>query len=247
MIIPLLLSGLAVFCTHAVAAVTGFGSAALALPFIISLLGMRRGIVVITILAWIIAVYYAVIKRREINFRQAGIIIGFMLPGMPLGMLLFRSFDTLILKKILAVFIIAISVWQLLQLLVLHHKNENPPGKIRALLYRLLLVTGGIVHGMFTAGGPLAVIYAAQSIHSKAQFRATLNFIWSVLNFIIIVTFIAEGSFNAEIAVNTAALIPFLAAGIIIGEIIHGRMNERVFSITVFSILLLTGCFMAFF
>jgi uncharacterized membrane protein YfcA len=247
MLMPLILSGIIVFFTHALEAVTGFGCAVLAMPFVTALLGMRRGIMIITILGWILALYIAVSKRKAINLKEFLIICGFMAPGLPLGMYLFRVFDIARLKRLFAVFIVIASLWQLVQRVFLK-KNPalRPLRNLRRIPYLAALVAGGVVHGMFSTGGPLVVIYAARALPDKGQFRATLCLLWAVLNTVIIAVYLIEGSVDAAIAGNTGVLIPFVALGIFAGEKIHDKANEFIFSCFVFATLLITGCIMFF-
>ena len=113
----ILASGVVVLITHALEAVTGFGCAVLAMPFVSALLGVKTAVRVITILAWLLALYLAVRNYRRIDFKQYAIITGCMLAGLPVGMYLFRSQDTSVLSIILAVFIVLVSVSQLHRLL----------------------------------------------------------------------------------------------------------------------------------
>ncbi|MGB4407752.1 MAG: sulfite exporter TauE/SafE family protein [Sphaerochaeta sp.] len=243
---PILLSGLVVFITHTLEAVTGFGCAVLAMPFITALLGIRMGVMVITVLAWILALYFAVVKYRDIDWKQYGIITGFMLLGLPLGMYLFRSVDSSNLKMILAIFILTVSAYQLYRLGT--NKEIKAPLKARsAVPYYLLLIAGGIIHGIFSSGGPLVVLYASRQLQQKGKFRATLCLLWTTLNTILIATYLIEGSFTAPIAKTTALLIPFVLAGIVAGEKIHDKVDERTFSLIVFGMLFLTAIFMLIF
>ncbi|MBI9096653.1 MAG: sulfite exporter TauE/SafE family protein [Sphaerochaeta sp.] len=243
---PILLSGLVVFITHSLEAVTGFGCSVLAMPFVTALLGIRMGVMVITVLAWILALYFAVVKFRDIDWKQYGIITGFMLLGLPLGMYLFRSVDSTNLKMILAIFILTVSAYQLYRLGT--NKETKAPLKARsAVPYYLLLIAGGIIHGIFSSGGPLVVLYASRQLQQKGKFRATLCLLWTTLNTIIIATYLIEGSFTAPIAKTTALLVPFVLAGIVAGEKIHDKVNERTFSLIVFGMLFLTAIFMLIF
>ncbi|MDD3902196.1 MAG: sulfite exporter TauE/SafE family protein [Sphaerochaeta sp.] len=243
---PILLSGLVVFITHTLEAVTGFGCAVLAMPFVTFLLGMREGIMVITVLAWILAAYFAIAKRKYIDWKQYLIITSFMLAGLPVGMYLFRSVDSTSLKFILALFICFVSASQLFRL---SRNIELQPemNKKTTVLYYLLLIAGGVIHGIFSSGGPLVVLYASRKIPDKGAFRATLCLLWTTLNTIIIATYLFEGSFSKPIALTTGYLIPFVIMGIFTGEKIHEKVNARTFSLIVFSMLLLTGIFMLIF
>ena len=242
----ILLSGLVIFITHTLEAVTGFGCAVLAMPFVTALLGIRMGVMVITVLAWILALYFAVVKFRDIDWKQYGIITAFMLVGLPIGMYLFRKIDSSSLKMVLAIFILAVSAYQLYRLGT--NKATKAPLQARAALpYYLLLVAGGIIHGIFSSGGPLVVLYASRQLQDKGKFRATLCLLWVTLNTIIIATYLIEGSFTSPIAKTTALLVPFVLAGIVAGEKIHDKVNERTFSLIVFGMLFLTAIFMLIF
>lgn len=238
--LTILLAGLVVFATHALEAVTGFGCTVLALPFVTALLGLKEGVMVLTILAFLLAAYIAVSKRRDIDLRQYLIILAFVVPGLPVGMLLFKCVDVTPLKKALAVFIIVASALQLARMIWAKDGGWRLP-KAAA---RAILVVGGVVHGMFSSGGPLVVLYASRALPEKARFRATLCLLWTTLNAIIIGTRLATGELGSGSAKTAALLVPFLVAGIFVGEALHNRVDQRVFSFVVFSALLATGLVM---
>lgn len=242
----ILLSGLVVFITHTLEAVTGFGCSVLAMPFVTALLGIRLGVMVITVLAWILALYFAVMKFRDIDWKQYFIITFFMLLGLPVGMYLFRSVDSARLRMILAYFILAVSVWQLFRLGM--NKQTKPVLQAKAALpYYLLLIAGGVIHGIFSSGGPLVVLYASRQLQEKGKFRATLCMLWTTLNTILIATYFIEGSFTLPVAKTTGLLVPFVLVGIVAGEKIHDRVDARTFSLIVFGMLFLTAIFMLIF
>ncbi len=239
----ILASGVVVLITHALEAVTGFGCSVLAMPFVSALLGVKTAVKVVTILAWLLALYLVLRNIRKIDFKQYAIITGCMLAGLPVGMYLFRNQDTSALSTILAVFITLVSISQLYRLARSKTTAVLPKGK-RVFVYYLLLVLGGVVHGMFSSGGPLVVLYATRALPDKGSFRATLCLLWTTLNTIIIATYLLEGSLEPSTLKTTSLLIPFVVAGVIVGERVHDRVDARKFSLIVFSMLLLTGIFM---
>lgn len=247
MLAQVILSGIVIFLSHTLEAITGFGCAALAMPFVTSLIGMELGVKSVTVIAWLLAVYITISKRRDINFKQFLIIFSCMIAGMPVGMYIFRNLDPSMLKKILAVFIIVVSVWQILAVSLKKEEVAKPLSAAEWVVFIALLFLGGIVHGVFSSGGPLVVLYAKRQLQDKNQFRATLCLLWTVLNAILIATYFIEGSFTAETALRVAEYIPFLIAGIFTGEFLHYRTNEKVFSLLVFITLLITGVFMLVF
>ncbi|MEN6363656.1 MAG: sulfite exporter TauE/SafE family protein [Rectinema sp.] len=236
----ILLAGLVVFVTHALEAVTGFGCTVLALPFITALFGLKEGVMTLTVLAWLLAIYIALTNRKSIDWKQFSIIAGFVLLGLPVGMYLFGSVEIGYLKKVLAVFIIVASGIQLLAIAFPGKTSRTLP---KPLAYALLLL-GGTVHGMFSSGGPFIVLYASKALPEKGKFRATLCLLWATLNSIIIGGYIVNSSITKETAIRTGAMLPFLVAGIFAGEFIHKKVAPDIFKILVFSMLFVTGIVM---
>lgn len=77
------------------------------------------------------------------------------------------------------------------------------------------------------------------------MFRATLCLLWKTLN--TIATYVIEGSFSTPIAKTSALLVPFVLVGIVAGEKIHDKINERTCNLIVFAMLFLTAIFMLIF
>jgi uncharacterized protein len=248
----ILIAGFAVFLTHGLEAITGFGCTVLALPFVTLLLGIVEAKFLLAILAWALAVYIAASKFRRIAWRQYAIILLFVGAGMPIGMYAFATLPRALLIKLLGGFILlssALQLWKLVAAPALARRRgrggEAPMdgGRPRPLHFFLLFL-GGIVHGAFASGGPLVVLYAARALPEKGNFRATLTLLWATLNTVLIIGFASSGMFTVERWTLLAEMTPFLVAGIVAGELIHNRVRGEVFSTIVFSTLFLTGIFM---
>ena len=236
----ILLAGLVVFATHALEAVTGFGCTVLALPFITALFGLKSGVMTLTILAWLLALYIAISKRGDIDWRQYAVIVAFVIIGLPIGMYLFRHADAKPLKKVLAAFIVLASSLQI----AAHFSPKAASRKLPKPLAYGLLFAGGIIHGIFSSGGPLIVLYASGALPEKGKFRATLCLLWTTLNSILIGGYLVSASIDRQTLVQTAAMLPFLVAGIAAGEFIHKRVASKLFNLIVFGTLFCTGAIM---
>lgn len=109
-------------------------------------------------------------------------------------------------------------------------------------LMRGVLVLAGVIHGAFGAGGPLVVIYASRVLTEKTLFRVTLCMLWLCLNTLLIFKWTwAGGVWNRQVAIQLAVALPFLAVGMIAGDCLHQRVNERFFRILVYAVLILAG------
>lgn len=234
----LFLVGLIIFVTHTLEAITGFGCTVLAFPFVIFLMDdLEQAKIVLSILAWALAAYFVVTKFSSINWKQFGIILLLAGLGLPLGILMFKNLDAALLKKILGVFIIISAAVQLFKCYVPDKGNWKLPSFVGY----LFLFVGGIVHGAFAVGGPLIVLYSAGKLSDKSQFRATMCLLWTTLNTVLILQYMNEGSLTLKIGQDLLFLLPFLIAGIVVGELIHKKVSEILFRKLIFSSLFLVG------
>lgn len=252
----LLLTGLVVFLTHGLEAITGFGCTVLALPFVTLLLGLGEAKFLLAILAWALALYIAISKHRRIVWAQFGVILLFVGLGMPLGMYAFATLPKALLIRLLGLFIVlsaAIQLWKLFLSPLLERRGGGALRKGKAVslapawYHYLFLFAGGIVHGAFASGGPLVVLYAARSLPEKGNFRATLTLLWATLNTVLIIGFAGSGLFTPERRLLLAEMAPFLIAGIAVGELVHNRVRGDLFAKIVFVTLFFTGIFMSLF
>jgi uncharacterized membrane protein YfcA len=249
----LLMTGIIIFLSHALEAMTGFGCTIFALPFITLLFGIYEAKVLLTCVGWILSLYIVATKYQKIVFRQFFIIVltaGF---SMPLGIYFFNHLPTEIITLVLGVFIVATATIQLRS----GNMSSQPKSNQHHIWNVLFLVVGGVFHGAFATGGPFIVFYAAKKLRDKGEFRATLSLLWLTLNTILFLTdptfqpilnhisgFVFKGASMTKDVHLLMGTLPFLLAGIVVGEIIHRRVNAKHFHQTVFGVLFATGLFM---
>lgn len=233
------LLGLVVFITHGLEAITGFGCTVLALPFVVALVGVQKGVILLAIIAWLLALYIAIKYRRSIHLREFGVIALCAGIGLPVGIYAFSHVSAGLLKKALGVFIVVAAGVSLFRA-----RRGAKPGGTDLPIYHPLLVLGGAVHGAFASGGPLVVLYAAKKLRDKGQFRATLCLLWATLNTVLMATYAGKGLLDGEMMGLVAGMMPFLVAGVVVGEKVHGHVDEALFRKVVFSVLLCVGVIM---
>jgi uncharacterized membrane protein YfcA len=234
------LFGIVVLITHFLEGITGFGCTVLALPFCVMLVGVKTAVPVLTVLSLILSSYIVIIDYKNIVWKSYIKIISFVGLGLPIGMLLFSFLPEGILKKILGVFMIMVAARGI-------YFAFNERAKVKEIGNRMLnfiLFLGGIIHGAFSAGGPFVVIYATQALKNKGSFRATLSTLWVTLNSLIIIKIALSGAFTPVVMKFLGWSVPFLLAGMLLGNWAHKRIEDRVFIKVVFLVLLVAGFFM---
>ena len=229
---------LVVVFAKTVETVTGFGGSVFVIALGSMLFPIKEIIVAVVLIALLQSLWMVGRNYRNIRWR---ILLTRILPltgiGLPIGRWIFSHYEASQLKIVLGVFVVFISVMELINL----YRNR---GQVRPLPWPLaiaFLFAGGVVHGMFGTGGPLIVYYACRQLPDKDGFRATIPTLWVILNGALMASYGFSGAITTENLGLAGMLVPAVALGILAGEIIHTRVNEFVFKIVVQVVLLLTG------
>lgn len=111
---------------------------------------------------------------------------------------------------------------------------EPPPS--RALSAAMLLL-GGVVHGVFSAGGPLVVWVVARRLGDKRAFRATLSALWLILNTALVARWLAVGAWTAQTARAALLLVPSLVLGSLLGARLFRALPQRAFRVVASAVM----------
>ncbi|MDR1384525.1 MAG: sulfite exporter TauE/SafE family protein [Planctomycetaceae bacterium] len=253
-IYQILLIGVIVFVTHLLEGITGFGCTVLALPFVTMILGIKEAVPVLAVLAWILAGYVVMTSRKKIVWKEYIYIVLHVGAGLPLGMFVFQKTSPVYLKFFLAIFMMIIGInglcrnWKKSktdklpetdQELVNHSVKKN-------IAMSLILFFGGLVHGAFAGGGPFVVVYASKALRNKSLFRVSLCMLWLTMNSLLMIQYTATNVWTQKTGVILLIVLPFLAAGMLIGDFLHHRVNDYYFRLSVYGTLAASGGIMLY-
>jgi uncharacterized membrane protein YfcA len=236
----LILFGLVVLITHFLEGITGFGCTVLALPFCTMLVGLKTAVPTLIVLAWLLALYVIIVDHKNIVWKQYLKILCLLMLGLPIGIFLFSRMPEHILRVILGVFMLTVASRGIYVSFRRGAKKLNVPG----FLMNAVLFAGGIIHGAFGSSGPFVVIYAAKYLPDKSNFRATLCMLWFTLNTVIIAQKFASHAMTMPVMQTLLVSLPFLAAGMLLGNAAHGRINAGMFTKLIYFVLFVSGIFM---
>lgn len=220
------------FVTSVLKTITGFAGTALSMPFALKLIDALTARIVLGFFSWVNAVFVTVRERRYIQWRILAKIVLFMLIGLIIGMKIYEVAPFDVLLKVYGVFIILIALQNLL-----HKKTVT----LSPAASYIVLLLSGIIHGMFLSGSALLVIYAADVLREKKEFRATMSAVWTVLNAYMIIKYLIDRVFTREMLLLLAVcVIPFLLA-IFVGEYMQKRFSQKTFMTVTYVVLLASG------
>lgn len=228
---------LIVFIANVIQVLTGFAGTMLAMPSGIRLLGMDEAKVILNFLGLAASLGICVRNCKKIVWKELGRMIFGMVWGIAAGIFLFRTVSANILLTGYGVLLIAIALQKLFV--------PQGYGKKKWMDIPVLLLAG-IIHGMFVSGGALLVVYAADAISEKNKFRATVSAVWVVLNTILLLEQVKQGSCSRQtILVSLFSLLP-LAAAFVLGNRLHERIPQAAFLKLTYVLLLLSGFMVLF-
>jgi uncharacterized membrane protein YfcA len=159
--------------------------------------------------------------------------------GVVAGVLLFKLFDAALLARSLGVFVILYALYSFWRL-------TRKPGGSTGLPPSLLRAAGSFLSGAVgTLFGAMASIFFALYLEgsgsNKNQFRATLSAMLFVLSIARTGAYIAVGELNADSFILTAAALPFMGLGLLVGDRLHTGLSEAGFQRLVCGALFLCG------
>lgn len=232
------LFSLIVFLSNIVQCITGFAGTILAMPFATMVVGFAVAKTTLNAVAVASSAGVAVTNYKNIDKKELAKICGVMLLGIGVSYLIKPYFESNArsLYVLLAVFTIGIAVLNFV-LLMFNLKLPKMPLYVSI----PLLFVAGLFHGMFVCGGPLLVIYAGDKFRHISQFRATLSAVWIILNSIILVTDIVQGSFTKQTTTLTLLGVAVLVAAILIGNKLAKKLSKKAFLIITYILMVISG------
>ncbi len=213
---------------------TGFGFSIMATPFLLILFLPQEAIQINIILSLIISILLIWRIRKDIDVTIVKRLIIGSLAGIPFGIIIFISIN-------INTFKIGVSILLLTLTLLLTMKYRVKQTRIKDLM------VGGI-SGLLTTSigmpGPPLLIYFAGTDMELKKLRATTLAFYLFIYFISLMTQILFSGTNIFIWKASLFAIPVVLIGLLIGQIIFKWINQRIFTIFTYILLIFTGLYL---
>lgn len=231
-----LLFAVVVVAAYAVQTATGFGAMLVCVTFGAQLIGLHAVIRLMVPLSFL-QTGYIVVRHSEgiawgLLLRR---IVPLMAAGMGLAFFLLTRVGGPWLGLAFGLMVFALSAHDLHHLRV---ASAAPAKPISRAASGAAMLGAGVVHGIYASGGPLLVYAVGREGLGKRDFRSTLSMVWILLNVILVTRFILAGHYDRAVVVDIALLIPTVPLGVLVGEWVHRRVDERRFRIAVLVLLI---------
>ncbi len=220
-----LIVGGAALLASTLAAVTGFGGAAVLLPVLVVAFGVRDAVPILTVAQLIGNASRAWFNRREIEARVVG---WFALGGVPfalIGGLLFARAPLAGLTRLLGLFLLLVVAWRRLG----PRTAMRPP--LRG--FALIGAGGSLLSALLGSVGPLMAPFFLSYGLVKGAYIGTEALATVVMHVAKLVAYRDSAVLPAASILAGLALGPLMIAGSWLGKRIVDRLPERVFVILI--------------
>lgn len=212
---------------------TGFGFSILATPFLLLLFAPFEAIQINLFLSLCISLALIVKIRKDVDYDiLKRLVIGSVF-GLPLGLVIFLYLNLNHLKLGVGALILLLTFLLILRMRFKQNQRKD-------------IVVGGL-SGMFTTSigmpGPPLLLYFSGTDTKKEQLRATTLafYLWIYLVSLIMQLTIVGTSKTVWTSILWG--LPFVCIGLYLGQRLFYKMNQAVFQIIVYIILLFTGIY----
>ncbi|MFN2342906.1 MAG: TSUP family transporter [Desulfonatronovibrio sp.] len=219
--------------TYMIGAVAAYGSNLLALPLLLFIIqDVDIVVAVLLITGTVQSGHLALVNRTFLNTRKMLLILAVCLVGTPVG---FYASGVLPEKKLMlamGIVLIISGAIPLLWAIII---------RMPRIVCYILLIFGGMIHGAFGAGGGPIVLAVRSMIPNKLEFRATLFFFWTVINFMMAASRGMAGRMDSYVLLLSLLALPVLFLGNYMGQYIAVKLSNAAFDRLVGLVLILAG------
>lgn len=200
----------------------GFGEALIAVPLLALILPVRVAAPVAVLASILVAACVVLEDWRHIHLRSAGRLIVSTLLGLPLGLLLLKRGDEAVVKGVLGAAIVVFSASSLLG-----RRRPQLQDDQFAWLFGLV---AGIFGGAYGMNGPPLVVYGSLRGWTPVKFRATLQAYFLPASAAGMCGYWLAGLWTRTVDRLFLWSLPSIVAGLLIGRLIHRRIEAGRFT-----------------
>ena len=218
--------------------VTGFGMgifAMLFLPYFMTAPGMAAAVIGLVNCAG--SVYNAIRHRKHIQLRLMLPMVGTALAVIPLAVYWSASLPQSLMKQLLGVVLVVLSIWFLFFSKRVHLKPTVPNGMAAG-------AVSGMLNGMFTTGGPPAVLYLIHATSDKTVYFATIQAFFASTNAFSTVNRALNGLVSGQVLLLAVLSMAGWGIGNTIGRAVFEKLDAQKLRQVVYYGMIVSGVLM---
>ncbi|MGP4039140.1 sulfite exporter TauE/SafE family protein [Gracilibacillus sp. D59] len=213
---------------------TGFGFSILATPFLLLVFEPREAIQINLLLSLVISGALITKILKDIDFKILRRLLLGSVIGLPVGIFTFLLIDIIKLKLGISIIILILTIMLILRFRIKQNKRRD-------------LIVGGLSGSLTTSigmPGPPLLLYFSGTDTQKEKLRGTtLSFYLFIYLVSLIIQVIFAGT-SKTVWLSSGIALPLVLIGLYLGQILFKWINQNVFRIFTYIILLFTGIYL---
>lgn len=228
-----LLLAVVAFLAATIAAISGFGGAAVLLPALVALFGMREAIPILTVAQLIGNGSRVWFNRRELNWSVVG---WFSIGAVPMGLIggyVFATAPLSALTRLLGAFLLFTVVWR--------HLRKQEPGRPPLKSFAVIGAGATFLSALLGSVGPIMAPFFLAYGLLKGAYIGTEAMSTVVMHVTKLVAYRQTSVLTLSAVAVGLALGPIMVLGSFVGKKVVDRLSERVFVFIIDAVLTIAG------
>lgn len=224
---------LILFFAFFVQALTGFGAALIAMPFMISLVGVQIAVPMFALISQTGRIGMLHQYRKDWNWRSMWRISVGSLIAIPIGVWGAHQIDEQIVMVLLGIITAGYAIFALSGMGIPQIKNQRWSYGVGML--------SGLLQGAYNTGGPPLVMYGNSQQWQAGEFKSNIQSIIFINGVLAISTHAAAGNINSSMLTQYLLAVPIILIAQKIGFALDKYINPALFRKGVLILLVLVG------
>ncbi|OEH53301.1 hypothetical protein AQ616_16480 [Oceanobacillus sp. E9] len=215
---------------------TGFGFSIMATPFLLLLFLPQDAIQLNIVLSLIISISLIWKIRADVDkILLKRMVVGSII-GVPLGIIIYMTVDIIIFKLMISIILLLLTL-----LLLCRVKMISTPKRD----YFVGWISGILTTSIGMPGPPLLLYFTGTKI-TKEKLRATTLAFFLFIYSISLITQITFSGTTTSVWLSSLYAIPLVIIGLGLGQYLFKKMNQQIFTVITYALLLITGIYLLF-
>ncbi|KKB44517.1 sulfite exporter TauE/SafE family protein [Bacillus thermotolerans] len=213
---------------------TGFGFSILATPFLLLLFKPTEAIQINLLLSLFISGALMRKIKKDINYSILKRLIAGSIPGLPIGIVAFVLIDIHKLKLGVSLIILVLTIMLILKFRMAQNEKRD-------------LLAGGLSGSLTTSigmPGPPLLLYFSGTDTRKEKLRGTTLAFYLFIYFTSLIIQMFFAGTNKTIWISSVWALPFVLIGLYLGQLLFKWVNQHMFRLFTYLILLFTGIYL---
>ncbi|WP_113927323.1 sulfite exporter TauE/SafE family protein [Bacillus sp. P14.5] len=210
---------------------TGFGFSILATPFLLLIFSPAEAIQINLLLSFFISSALIMKIRRDVDFGILKRFVAGSIIGLPIGIMIFMLLEIEKLKLGVSIVILVLTFMLIIRFRMVQNKGKD-------------VLVGGL-SGLLTTSigmpGPPLLLYFSGTETKKETLRGTTLAFYLFIYLGSLVFQIIFAGTSSTVWISSLWALPLVFAGLYIGQLLFKAINQKVFRIFTYLILLFTG------